>query len=56
MKFKIFDVVEISNGNKATILSADNEQYKAEIITEDGTVKEIVNLKEKDIRKTIYSR
>ncbi len=56
MKFKVFDVVEVNNGNKATILSADNEQYKAEIVTDDGKLKGIVNLEENDIKKVIFKK
>lgn len=56
MKFKVFDVVEVNNGNKATILSADNEQYKAEIVTNDGISKGIVDLEEKDIKKVIFKK
>ncbi len=56
MKFKIFDVVEVNNGNKATILSVDNEQYKVEIVTNDGKSKGIVDLEEKDIKKLIFKK
>lgn len=56
MRIKVFDVVEVNNGNKATILSADNEQYKAEIVTVDGKSKGIVDLEEKDIKKVIFRK
>lgn len=56
MKVKIFDVVELNNGNKATILSENNEPYKAEIVTDDGKSKGIVDLKEENIKKVIFKK
>ena len=56
MKYKVFDVVELNNGNKATILFANKEQYKAEIVNEEGKSKGIVDLEEKDIKKVLYKK
>lgn len=56
MKFKVFDVVELNNGNKATILFADKEQYKAEIVTANGEAERIVDLEEKDIKRAIFKK
>ena len=37
MKIKVFDVVELNNGNKATILSEESKEiYKAEIVNSNG--------------------
>ncbi len=56
MKIKVFDVVELNNGNKATILSIDEDVYKAEVVTSDGKSKGISNLEEKDIKEIIFKR
>ena len=47
MKLKKFEVVELVNGNKATILDTNNNQYYAEIVNDvcaglKGKVKSIV--------------
>lgn len=34
MKLKKFEVVELVNGNKATILDTNNNQYYAEIVND----------------------
>ena len=36
MKLKKFEVVELVNGNKATILETNNNQYYAEIVNDNG--------------------
>ncbi len=56
MKIKVFDVVELTNGNKATILCVNNEQYRAEIVTEHGISKGISDIKEKEIKKVIFRK
>ena len=33
---KIFDVVELIDGNKATILEIDKDKYKVEVVNENG--------------------
>lgn len=56
MKLKIFDVVELQNGNKATILDNNNNTYKAEIVDSEGINKGVENITEINIRKIIISK
>lgn len=57
MKIKIFDVVQLSNGNKATILEkSDKATYKAEIINSEGKTEGITQISETDITKVIFSK
>lgn len=39
MKIKIFDVVELNNGNKATIIEINKNRYKVEIVDKHGKSK-----------------
>ena len=57
MKIKIFDVVQLSNGNKATILEkSDKATYKAEIVNSEGKTEGITQISETDITKVIFSK
>lgn len=57
MKIKIFDVVQLSNGNKATILEkSDKATYKAEIVNSEGKTERITQISETDITKVIFSK
>lgn len=54
MSYKVFDVVELINGDKATIL--DNKvknKYKAEIVNENGVSKGFQEIDETEIKKSI---
>lgn len=56
-KINIFDVVQLNNGNKATILEKiDTRTYKAEIVNIEGKTQGIVQIKEKDIIEVIFSK
>lgn len=54
MKYKRFDVVELKNGNKATILDINNREYYAEIVDKEGTRVDIRNITEDEIFKIIF--
>ena len=57
MNIKIFDVVQLSNGNKATILEkSDKATYKAEIVNSEGKTEGITQISETDITKVIFSK
>ncbi len=56
MKIKIFDVVELNSGNKATIIEINKNGYKAEIVDNNGKSKGILQIEEKDIKKVIFSK
>ena len=57
MKIKIFDVVELKNKNKATILeNKSNDTYKAEIIDLHGKSLGTEYIYEDDISKIIFSK
>jgi len=53
MKLKVFDVVELKNGDKATIKEILDDKYKVEIVNDRGKTKGIQNINEKDINKII---
>lgn len=57
MKIKIFDVVKLSNGNKATILEkSDKDIYKAEIVNAEGKTEGITQIRETDITEVVFSK
>lgn len=54
MKIKIFDVVELTNGNRATILEIKGNKYFAEVVNAYGiTVDKRKQITKKDIVKII---
>ena len=57
MKLKIFDVVELNNGNKATIAkNKTKDMYKAEIITNEGKTLGIKLINENDVSRIIFTK
>ena len=53
MKLKRFEVVELENGNKATILDIKDNEYFAEIVNRNGKTIENRNITENEIKKVI---
>ena len=53
MKLKRFEVVELVNGNKATILDNKNNEYFAEIVDGNGKTIENKNITENEIKKVL---
>ena len=53
MKLKRFEVVELENGNKATILDIKDNEYFAEIVDRNGKTIENRNITENEIKKVI---
>lgn len=54
MSYKVFDVVELMNGDKATILDDKvKNKYKAEIVDEKGTSKGVHEIEETEIKKSV---
>lgn len=56
MRFNIFDVIELKNGKKATILDNKNNIYKVEIVNDNGVRHGIKNITEIEVKKVIYSK
>lgn len=56
MKFKKFDVVELKNKNRATILEKKNNEYLVEIVDTNGITVEKKNINQEDIKQVIYTR
>ena len=52
----MFDVVELNNGNKATILDINNREYYVEIVDSNGNRVDIRNISENEIAKRIFSK
>ena len=56
MKYKIFEVAKLSDGNNATIIGFDGKDYNVEITDENGITKGTKIIKENEIEKIIYTR
>ena len=56
MKVKIFDVVELKNGYKATIVQVNNTSFKADIIDNNGKSLGIKEIHTNEIKNIIYSK
>lgn len=56
MKLKIFDVVELKDNNRATILNINNKEYLAEVVNSAGISLGNKVIKENDINKIIVSK
>ena len=56
MKYKRFDVVELNNGNKATILDTNNRDYYVEIVDSGGNRIDIKYIGENEISKMVFSK
>lgn len=56
MKIKKFDVVELNNGNRATILDIKNKEYYAEIVDSKGETIDIRNIIDDEISKVIFTK
>ena len=56
MKYKRFDVVELNNGNKATILDIKNRDYHVEIVDSNGNRVDIKNITEDEISKVVFTK
>ena len=53
---KVFDVVELKNGNKATIVEVRKDSYKAAIFDNKGTSQWFENITDDNIKKVIISK
>ena len=57
MKLKRFDVVELTNGNKATIMDImNNIEYFVEIVDSKGNTIDRKNITEDEIEKIVYNK
>ena len=56
MKLKRLEVVELVNGNKATILDTNNNQYYVEIVNDKGITIDNRNITEEEIKRVLVSR
>lgn len=56
MKIKKFNVVELNNGNRATILEVLDGKYLAEIVNSYGITLDKRIITENEINKVIYSK
>ena len=53
MKLKRFEVVELLNGNKATILDTNNNHYYVEIVNDNGITIDNRAITEDEIKKVL---
>lgn len=56
MQVQIFDVVQLTNNEKAIIKDKEKNIYKVEIINENGKPNNFKIIKEENIEKILYSK
>ena len=56
MRINRFDVVELYNGNKATILDVKNREYYVEIVDSEGNTIDNRNITEEEIKRVLVSK
>lgn len=56
MNINVFDVVELNNGNKATILEINKKGYKVEIVDDKGTSLGTFQVDKDSIKKVIFKK
>ena len=56
MKRKVFEVVKLKSGEKATIMGIDKNTYKVEIVGKNGKRKQITDINEDDIDEVIFAK
>ena len=56
MGIRKFDVVELYNKNKATILQIEGNKYFAEIVNSSGVTVDKKYISDSDITKVIYTK
>lgn len=56
MKYNQFDVVELNNGDKATVIAISDNGYKVDIVDEYGNRKEVKNIKQDEIKNIIFKK
>lgn len=56
MKLKIFDVVELKDNNRATILNINNKEYLAEVVNSAGISLGNRIITDNDINKVILAK
>lgn len=56
MKINRFDVVELNNNNRATILDIKNNKYYVEEVNEKGTSLGNKEITDNEIKKVIFSK
>ena len=54
--YNIFDVVELNNGNKATILANEKSTIKIEEVNDNGISLGTKEINENDIKKVIFRK
>ena len=56
MKYKKFEVVELKDNNRATILKIEENEYFAEIVNSYGITVDKKLISDNEINKVIHSR
>lgn len=56
MNLNVFDVVELTDGRKATILNIDKNKYKVEIMSKNFLYSSIEKISVKQIKNIIYKK
>lgn len=56
MQVQIFDVVQLTNNEKAIVKDKEKNIYKVEVINENGKPNNFKIIKEENIEKILYSK
>lgn len=56
MKIRKFDVVELKDNNRATILDVNNNSYLAEIVDANGVTIDKIYITDEEINKIVYTK
>lgn len=54
MKMNRFDVIELNDGNNATILDIKSDEYLAEIVNKEGITLGYRNIEEDEIKNILF--
>ena len=54
--YNMFDVVELNNGNKATIITNDKSSIKVEEVNNNGVSLGIKEIRENDTKQIIFRK
>ena len=55
MSYRIFDVVELHNGKKGTIVNINKGEIAVDIVDESGISHGFANVKQKDVKRIIFT-
>ena len=55
-KYKVFDVIELQNENKATILQINKDNYCCDIVDKNGNSLGVQEITTDEIKRLVFSK